>query len=208
MQLIGASWMRAGRYGWPVIVAALCMAGVLSTASATEPLSVQYPITPPQGDYKGKDVQQPIEFPHDVHTVANKINCLYCHSYGRQSKVAGIPPTSTCMGCHSVIATDKPRIQQLTQYWENKQPIPWLKVHDLPDFVRFTHERHLKRFIFDNPEIKDNLTVDTVAPVCAMCHGDLRTMTVAKKVTPMTMGWCVECHEKNDGPADCWSCHK
>ena len=207
MQLTGAGRTRAGRYGWPGMAAALCMAGVLSTASATEPMSVQYPIAP-QGSHSGVDVPQPIEFPHDIHTRDNKINCLYCHTYARKSKVAGIPPTSKCMGCHSVIAADKPRIQQLTQFWENKQPIPWLKVHDVPDFVHFTHEKHLKRFIFDNPAVVDNLSVDTVAPVCALCHGDLRTMTVAKKEKPMTMGWCVACHEKNGGPADCWACHK
>lgn len=207
MQLIGASRTRAGRYGWPVLAAAWCIACVLNTASATEPVSVQYPIAP-QGSHSGVDVPQPIEFPHDIHTRDNKINCLYCHSYGRKSKVAGIPPTSKCMGCHSVIATDKPRIQQLTQFWENKQPIPWLKVHDVPDFVHFTHEKHLKRFIFDNPAVMDNLSVDTVAPVCAMCHGDVRTMTVAKKEKPLTMGWCVACHEKNDGPGDCLACHK
>ena len=68
--------------------------------------------------------------------------------------------------------------------------------------------KHLKKFIFDKPEIAQNLSVDTVAPVCAYCHGDLRNMTVARKVKPMTMGWCVSCHQANEGPSDCWKCHK
>lgn len=162
----------------------------------------------PDDTYDGEHVEQPIEFPHDVHTAENGINCLYCHTYGRRSKVAGIPPTSKCMGCHSVIATDKPRIQKLTEYWEKGQVIPWKKVHDVPDYVHFTHEKHLNRFIFNKEEISQNLTLDKVAQVCAYCHGDLREMTVARKVKPLTMGWCVECHQENDGPGDCWKCHK
>lgn len=192
--------------------AALLMAFALTwvapvSAETAAPASIKYPI-PPAGSYDGKDVEQPIEFPHDIHTAVNKINCLYCHTYARRSKVSGIPPTSKCMGCHSVVATDKPRIKQLTEYWEKKQPVPWKKVHDVPDFVHFTHEKHLKKFIFDNAELAENMSVDTVAPVCATCHGDLRTMTVAKKVKPLTMGWCVSCHEANGGPGDCWKCHK
>lgn len=159
---------------------------------------------PPAGTYAGKDVPQPIEFPHDVHAKINGINCMYCHTYARRSKVAGIPPTSKCMGCHSVIATDKPRIQQLTQYWEKREPPRWLKVHDVPDYVHFTHEKHLKRFVFDNPD----LPVEQVSEVCAFCHGDVKNMTVAKKEKPLTMGFCRSCHEANEGPFDCWKCHK
>lgn len=158
----------------------------------------------PKGDYNGENVEQPIEFPHDVHAKINEINCLYCHTYARRSKVAGIPPTSKCMGCHSVIATDKPRIQKLTEYWQKKQPPPWKKVHDMPDFVHFTHERHIKRFVTDNAD----LPVERVSEVCAFCHGDLKEMTVAQKTKPLNMGFCQRCHEANNGPSDCWHCHK
>lgn len=159
---------------------------------------------PPKGTYSGKHVEQPIEFPHDVHVKDNDINCMYCHSYARRSKVAGIPPLSKCMGCHLVIATDKPRIQKLTEYWEKREPPPWKKVHDVPDFVHFTHEKHLKRFVFDNEE----LPVERVQEVCAFCHGDVKNMTVAEKVKPLTMGFCQRCHQANEGPFDCWKCHK
>ena len=159
---------------------------------------------PPRGDHAGVDVPQPIEFPHDVHTSINEINCMYCHTYSRRSAVAGIPPTSKCMGCHSVIATDKPRIQKLTEYWEKNEPPPWNKVHDVPDFVHFSHEKHLQRFVFEN----EGMDVDNVSEVCAFCHGDVKQMTVAKKVKPLNMGFCVRCHEANDGPFDCWKCHK
>jgi len=159
---------------------------------------------PPKGSFDGKDVVQPIEFPHYIHTKVNQINCMYCHTYARRSKVAGIPPLSKCMGCHSVIATDKPRIKKLTEYWEKGIAPPWKKVHDVPDFVHFTHEKHLKRFIFSNPGMK----VEKAYEVCAFCHGQVKNMVVARKVKPLNMGFCVRCHEANNGPHDCWKCHK
>ncbi len=143
---------------------------------------------------------QPIEFPHNIHTAStdndgNAINCLYCHSYARRSPVAGIPTLAKCMGCHNYIATDKERIQQLTQYWKEGKPIPWKKVHDLPDFVYFTHERHIQRFVFKMGQ--------PVQQVCGYCHGDIKTMTVAEKRRPLTMGWCLKCHEQfQENPAD------
>lgn len=170
------------------------------TAGQTSPQQ----IIPPEGSHKGKDVVQPIEFPHDIHADVNQINCLYCHTYGRRSKVAGIPPASKCMGCHSVIATDKDRIKQLTKYWEDRTPPPWKKVHDVPDYVHFTHEKHLKRLLFDNK----SMSVERASEVCALCHGEVKGMTVAKKTKPLNMGFCVRCHEANGGPSDCWKCHK
>ncbi len=157
----------------------------------------------PEGEYTGIDIEQPIAFPHDIHVEQNKINCLYCHTYARRSSVAGIPPLSKCYGCHKIIATDKPEIQRLNDYWQKKLSPQWKKVHDLPDFVHFTHEIHLKRFIFDK-----QLAIERVGEVCAYCHGSLAQMKVAKKVKPLTMGWCVRCHESNSGPGDCWTCHK
>jgi hypothetical protein len=158
---------------------------------------------PPVGTHDGENVEQPIEFPHNIHVKDNGINCMYCHTYARRSKVAGIPPTSKCMGCHKQIATDKPRIQKLTEYWTNKTSPPWKKVHDVPDFVHFTHEKHLKRFVFDR-----DFPVENVKEVCAFCHGQVENMTVAHKVKPLNMGFCKNCHEANGGPGDCWKCHK
>lgn len=175
-----------------------------TSSDSDEPLGPFPGVVAPEGTYEGKHVEQPIEFPHDIHADTNKINCLYCHTYARRSAVAGIPPTSKCMGCHSIIATDRPRIKKLTEYWEKGQSPPWKKVHDLPDYVRFTHERHLKKFLFDNPD----MDVERVDEVCALCHGDVKKMTVARKQKPLTMGFCTRCHEANDGPFDCQKCHK
>ncbi|RME83504.1 MAG: hypothetical protein D6771_05755 [Zetaproteobacteria bacterium] len=142
------------------------------------------------------DAPQPIEFPHDRHAGKFKINCMYCHTYARRSKVAGIPPVAKCIGCHEHLPSvrNKPRIQKLFAYWEKREPIPWRKVHDLPDFVYFTHKRHVQRFIF-----KDGRPTQQV---CGMCHGDVKTFTVAEKVRPLTMGWCLSCHRQFEEGSD------
>lgn len=161
----------------------------------------------------GPVVEQPIEFPHNTHAGQMGINCMYCHTYARRSGVSGIPRLDKCMGCHNLIESvkDRPRIKKLFEYWEKKEPIPWKKVHDLPDFVRFNHERHIQRFYFkeDRP----------VREVCGYCHGDIASMTTARRVKALSMGWCVSCHQKehlesagttktSNGPNDCWQCHK
>ena len=160
----------------------------------------------PTDTFAGKDVAQPINYSHKLHAGDLGINCLYCHTYARRSKVAGIPPTSKCMGCHTAVATadDKPEIAKLSAMWESGQSPAWNKVNDMPDFVHFSHERHLQKFLFDNPE----MNIQDSREVCAMCHGDMVEVGVAKKMRPLTMGFCNTCHENNDGPADCTRCHK
>ena len=161
----------------------------------------------------GNIVEQPIEFPHDIHAGKMGINCMYCHTYARRSLVSGIPPLQKCIGCHQNIPSvrDHPRIKKLFEYWEKKEPIPFKKVHDLPEFVRFNHERHIQRFYFWQKR--------PVQEVCGYCHGDVKTFVVAEKVKPLTMGWCISCHQKDHllnntssetghGPNDCWDCHK
>lgn len=199
-------------------------------------------------DDLGPEVKQPIEFPHDRHAGNHnpsdptkggmEIDCQYCHTYARRSAVAGIPPLQKCIGCHKSIESvkDKPRIKQLFEAWEAKKPIEWKKVHDLPDFVRFNHERHIKRFV----EQQKRPTQEA----CGYCHGDVKKRAVARREKSMSMGWCASCHEKAhpvttaggtpigkqaywytfqkpaaaagastnaikaQGPNDCWQCHK
>jgi len=162
----------------------------------------------PTDPFEGKDVPQPINYSHKLHAGDLGINCLYCHTYARRSKVAGIPPTSKCMGCHTIVATaddgDKPEIEKLTTLWNDGRSPAWNKVNDVPDFVHFSHERHLQKFLFNNPD----MDIQDSREVCAMCHGDMVEVGVAKKMRPLTMGFCNTCHENNDGPADCTRCHK
>ena len=97
---------------------------------------------------------------------------MYCHIYADRTPSAGVPSVDKCMGCHKVIATDKPEIIKVAAYWERQEPIPWIKVHDVPDFVHFTHKRH----------IKAGLT-------CQECHGAVEKMDRVTRVSTLKMPW-------------------
>lgn len=141
-------------------------------------------------DNVGYHPDQPIEFPHDLHAGDKKIACQYCHSGARRSAVAGVPPLNTCMGCHKLVATDKDPIKFLKEKYDKNEPVEWTKVHDMPDFVRFSHQPHI------------------LAKVeCKTCHGDLTTMKTAKQVAPLQMGWCIDCHINNGASTSCQTCH-
>ena len=137
--------------------------------------------------------EQPIAFSHQVHAGDYEIPCMYCHVQARRSPNAGVPSVNKCVGCHSVVATDRPQIQNLMNYWANQEPIPWIKVHDLPDFVHFTHKRHVQAGV-----------------ECQTCHGPVETMDVVSREAPVKMGLCLDCHKKNEvqNGIDCWTCHK
>lgn len=126
-------------------------------------------------------IEQPIIFSHITHAGVNQIACEFCHIYARRSLNSGVPPVQNCIGCHSVVLGSTPEqkaeIKKIKPYWDNKQPIPWKKIHDNPDFVYFSHKRHL------------NIGLD-----CTNCHGDIAKMAVVQRVTPLTMGWCLSCH--------------
>lgn len=139
--------------------------------------------------------EQPIAYSHQTHVEAG-VQCLFCHSSALRSPVAGIPSVQKCMGCHTVIATDKPAIQEVTGYWERGEPIPWVRVNTQPDFVFFSHQSHLSASLN-----------------CETCHGDVGQMEVVHPVVKMDMGWCLDCHlkqpeEKVARLADCLTCHK
>ena len=216
---------------YAVIIAALAFAALAAVAEPAqqdaapyqphEPFKQGGPIgsqTPDGYDALGPVVTQPIEFPHYIHAGPREkggmeIDCMYCHTYARRSAVSGIPRLNKCIGCHQSIESvkDKPRIKILLDYWAKQQAIPWKKVHDEPDFVRFNHERHIQRFIFDQGR--------PTREVCGYCHGDVASMTTARRVKAISMGWCISCHEKDHkldavsdktghGPNDCWQCHK
>ncbi len=143
--------------------------------------------------YPGTSPEQPIDFSHRIHAGDNEIPCQYCHIQARRSISAGVPSVNKCMGCHTEVAVDRPQIQLLADYWDAKEPIPWIKVHDLPDFVHFTHKRHVA-FGFE----------------CQECHGPVETMDVVSREAPTKMGLCLNCHKDNEveNGTDCWTCHK
>ena len=137
--------------------------------------------------------QQPMPFPH-VRMVSLGIQCTFCHTTATKSPAPGMPSVEKCMGCHKVIATDKPAIQQLAKYWQDQQPIPWVRINQLPRYVHFPHDVH----------------VDAAGLNCERCHGDVGKMDVTHQVTVMNMGWCLNCHQQQPNARqlmDCVVCH-
>lgn len=151
---------------------------------------------------QGYEPTQPIEFNHALHAGTNDIPCGYCHYDATRSRHAGIPAAQVCMNCHSQILTESPQIQRLAEYVSNGEPIPWERVHRLPDFVYFDHSWHLEAGL-----------------ECTQCHGDVAQMARVRQDASLTMGWCVDCHRQNndalepDAPlerhasTDCAACH-
>jgi hypothetical protein len=150
------------------------VAVVLISVTAVGLLSKVFAPLPPE---------QPIAFSHRVHAGEKKIDCLYCHTAARRSTTAGLPSVERCMGCHSLIATRRPEIRKLADFWEKREPVPWVRVHRLPDFVYFSHKRHVAAGVR-----------------CQECHGPVETMDVVYQYASLEMGWCLSCH-KQDPPA-------
>ena len=133
---------------------------------------------------------QPIAFSHAHHVTEIGIDCQFCHAYARRGPVAGIPSVQRCAGCHRVVLNEQPEILKVLEYWENEEPIPWVRVHDLPDYVRFTHKAHVRADV-----------------ACDTCHGNVAEMEAAVQVESLSMGWCVSCHEDRGATRDCLACH-
>jgi hypothetical protein len=138
---------------------------------------------------------QPVRFPHPLHVQTLKMNCLYCHFAANKSPDPGMPAMSTCMGCHNLVATNKPEIKKLTAYWNKKQPVPWERIHKVPEYVHFPHMRHVNAGVS-----------------CQTCHGPVQNMTQVYQYSSLNMGWCVSCHTGQSNPPfkaryDCATCH-
>ena len=138
----------------------------------------------------GYKPDQPIPFSHKLHAGDRKIACEYCHNGARRSKSAVIPSMASCMGCHQAVATDKEPIKYLTKKYKSNESIEWVKVHDLPDHVRFSHK----------PHILANVS-------CESCHGPVETMEKVGQWAPLQMGWCIGCHKENNANISCQGCH-
>lgn len=154
-------------------------------------------------DNIGYRPDQPIPFDHSLHAGKMKMDCQYCHTGARRSAASGVPPTNTCMGCHKLARTEADAIKKVAQSYEAKEAIEWTKVHDLPDFVRFSHKPHLAKFM---PLNSADSPAES-AEVCAKCHGNVKEMTVAEQVAPLQMGWCIDCHIQNEAKISCNTCH-
>ena len=127
-------------------------------------------------------VEQPIQFSHAHHVGGVGLDCRYCHTSVEDAAFANIPPTKTCMNCHSQIWATAPILEPVRASFRDNTPLTWTRVHDLPDFVYFNHSIHVKQGVG-----------------CATCHGPVDTMPLVRQEAPLTMAWCVNCH-RNPGP--------
>ena len=126
---------------------------------------------------QGQRADQPVPFSHKHHVQGLGLQCQYCHTTVEKSSYAGIPPTRTCMNCHAQIWTNAQLLEPVRQSWYTGQSIPWIKVHDLPDFVFFNHEIHVNKGIG-----------------CESCHGRVDEMPLMYAQNTLQMEWCLDCH--------------
>ncbi len=131
---------------------------------------------------------QPVPYSHRLHAGQLGMDCRYCHANVEHSYEAMVPPTQTCMGCHAVVKPESARLAPVRESWESGLPVPWVRVHNLPDHVFFDHSVHLSAGVG-----------------CVTCHGRIDQMEVVTQAEPLSMGWCLDCHrapEENLRPLD------
>jgi len=122
-------------------------------------------------------VEQPLQFSHLHHVTDDGIDCRYCHTSVETSPFAGIPPTKTCMNCHSQLFATEPILEPVRASFRDDKPLHWVRVHDLPDFVYFNHSIHVKKGMG-----------------CETCHGRVDQMPLMQQVNTLQMEWCLNCH--------------
>ncbi len=185
-------WLKANPGVKIILVVLLAIGGIKATWVAFDTIGVA----------QGYQPEQPIAYSHKIHAGENGIDCNYCHSGARHSKTAGIPSANVCMNCHTYInegtQTGTTEINKIyaavgfdpetRTYIEGyeKKPIKWIKIHNLPDLVYFNHSQHVNA---GNQE-------------CQTCHGAIEEMDVVEQHSPLTMGWCIDCHRETEVDTD------
>ena len=135
----------------------------------------------PYVTYQGVAQSQPVPFSHQHHNAGLGIDCRYCHTSVEQSSYAGIPPTKTCMNCHSQIWTNAALLEPVRESYRTGKSIMWTKVNYLPDYVYFNHSIHVNKGVG-----------------CASCHGPVNKMPLMYQESSMRMEWCLECHRATE----------
>ena len=128
---------------------------------------------------QGQYVEQPVPFSHEHHTSGLGIDCRYCHTSVEVSSSAGLPPTQTCMSCHSQVWTESDMLQPVRESYRTNTPIQWNRVHDLPDYVYFNHSIHVNKGVG-----------------CETCHGRVDQMPLVYQANTLYMKWCLDCHRE------------
>ncbi len=154
--------------------------------------AAQEPAAAPAAAYKPPPApEQPLPYSHKLH-LAQGLKCTDCHETVEKEDQATLPPTQTCMGCHTNVKTDSPHIQKLAQFDEKKEDVPWRRVYRLPSFVYFSHKQHV---------IDGKVTCDS-------CHGNVAQLDVMQKMKDTSMAACIECHKERSARVACDTCHE
>ena len=200
------------------ILTLFLLVGVVVSGIALVPKLGSYHLP---GNHQDYEPGQPIAFSHRLHAGELQISCVYCHSGAEKSRHAGFPATSVCMNCHKSVTASSGELRENPQaisdelrklydtfgldknlkHDPNKaQPVPWVRVHNLPDFAYFDHRAHVNSGV-----------------ACQKCHGPVETMERVRQVESLSMGWCVNCHrdvnatgvngKKVHASLDCAACH-
>lgn len=133
----------------------------------------------PNNTRVGVPLDQPVPFSHQHHAFELGIDCRYCHTSVEKGPMAGVPPTETCMSCHSQIWTNSPLLEPVRESWRTGRPIKWNLLNAVPEFVYFNHSIHIERGIN-----------------CNTCHGAVQNMHLTWKGQSFTMAWCLKCHRE------------
>lgn len=157
------------------IVIYLCVLGGIATAG------VNYYMTP-KYTRVGYAPIQPVPYSHALHVGQLGLDCRYCHSNVDKSGYANLPTAQTCMNCHNTVKKDSPLLAVVRNSYETGDPVPWVKVHELPDFAYFNHAVHVNRGVS-----------------CVECHGKVNEMEVVTHTQPLSMAFCLDCH-RNPAP--------
>ncbi|MEO1170605.1 MAG: cytochrome c3 family protein [Myxococcota bacterium] len=141
-------------------------------------VAVNYGFSPSATDV-GYQPVQPVPFSHQLHSGQLGTDCRYCHNTVEVASHSPVPTTETCMGCHSMIHTKSEKLEPIRASWETGEAVPWVRIHDLPDYSYFNHSAHVNRGVG-----------------CKSCHGRIDTMEVVYQDQKLSMGWCLECHRE------------
>lgn len=156
--------------------------GVLVAVIVAVPVGLMVFARTPYVTGQFRPIPQPVSFDHRHHVDDDGIDCRYCHDLVSRSPSAGVPPTERCLHCHSQIWNESPLLEAVWRSDAADEPIPWLRVHRLPDFVYFDHSAHVNNGVG-----------------CVTCHGRVDTMARVYQSAPLTMQWCLGCH-RNPAP--------
>ena len=168
------------RFDWSKFYRSPMLRGIVGTVFALVLLYEGVQSVMAVGLEQGYQPTQPIAFSHKLHAGEHQINCAYCHTSVYKSKSANIPSANICMNCHSQIKTESAEIKKIYRAIERKQPIQWVRIHNLPDLAYFNHAQHTQ----------------VGGLQCTTCHGPIQNMEVVYQYSALTMGWCINCHRE------------